>query len=142
MHSLDEMSFILKSALVMTAKICSRCGLVNATLCQLLLDMLVDLFRARDGFDLDDTSLLLEIFHDGHGGINESFEAFLDALNVVVSSARCFPSVQQSILHDFFGAVEEEREFGRNDNFLELDSLVHLAWETCNVHVSRDIESV
>lgn len=59
----------------------------------------------------DDFVLFLIVLHDGQGLLHEGSESFLDALNVVVGTAAGLASLQQSLLHHLFGAIEEQQEW-------------------------------
>ena len=75
--------------------------------------------------------LLLKVLDNGHARFLKDLEALLDALCVVVGAAGRFAAVEQALLHDGFGAVEEEGEEAGADGVFEAEGLVHFAGETC-----------
>jgi hypothetical protein len=92
--------------------------------------VLVDLIRSLDSLNLDNTAILLKVVDDGHAGLDKGSETLADTLLVVISSATGLAAVDQTLLHDLFGALKEQSEDALADGLFKLDGLVHLAGET------------
>lgn len=103
---------------------------LDATLGEADLDVLVNLVGSLDSLDLDDTAVLVKVLDNRHAGLDESSETLANALLVVIGSATGLAAVDQTLLHDVLGALEEEGEDTLADRLLKLNSLVHLAGET------------
>jgi hypothetical protein len=94
--------------------------------------MLVDLIRGLNSLDLDNTAVLVKVVDNRHAGLDKGSEALADTLLVIISSATSLAAVDQTLLHDLFGALKEESEDALADGLFELNSLVHFARETVN----------
>jgi len=105
---------------------------LNTPLGKELLDISVDLVRVPLGVDLDYPALLLKLVDHGHARFDKGAEALLDRLEVVVCAARRLATVQQALLHDGLGALEEEGELGRDDGALEGVGLIEFTREAIN----------
>jgi len=81
-------------------------------LLELVLHILVYIFGAPLSRHLDDPALTLKLLHDRHTCLNEGAEALFDGLEIVICTTRGLATVQKTLFHDGFGAVEEEGEFG------------------------------
>lgn len=97
--------------------------------CKLVRGDLEDDIRGRASVNLDDTALLLVAVDDGHAGLDKSLEPLLDALSVVVGSTTRLASLEESSLHDGFGAIIKENGASAAHSLLKLLGLVHLAGE-------------
>lgn len=91
-----------------------------------------DLVGRGSGINLDNLANLLVVVDDRHAGVDESAEALADALGVVVGSAAGLASLEETGLHDLFGAIVEQNQLGGADGLFKLVSLVHLAREAIN----------
>ncbi len=100
-------------------------------LLHLLPHILVHHLRRPCAIHPDHLPSLLKVFDDGEASFDKDLESLFDAFDVVVRSAGGFAPVEESLLQDVFGAVEEQGEGGGTDGFVEFEGLVHFAWETC-----------
>jgi len=96
------------------------------------LDILVDLVRSLNSLDLDNTAILVKVIDNRHAGLDKGSETLANTLLVVIGSATGLAAVDQTLLHDLFGALKEQSKDALADRLFELDSLVHLARETIN----------
>jgi hypothetical protein len=110
----------------------NRLDELDTTLSEANLDVLVDLVGGLDSLDLDDTAILVKVVDNRHAGLDKSSETLSDALLVVISSTTGLATVDQTLLHDLLGALEEQSEDALANRLFELDSLIHLARETVN----------
>ena len=92
--------------------------------------MLVDLVRGLDSLNLDNTAILVKVVDNRHAGLDKGSETLANALLIIVSSATGLAAVDQTLLHDLLGTLEEKSKVALADGLFELDSLVHLARET------------
>lgn len=103
---------------------------MDVSLRQLPDQSFVDIVLATSGIGLDNFIFLFEHIDNGHARLDESPEAFLDTLLVVIRSATGLASVQQSLQHNVFGTIQEYCALRGAHALLEVDRLVHLSWET------------
>jgi len=96
----------------------------------------VDLIGSRGSIELQNLANLLEMVDNGHACLDEGAEALANTLGVVVLAATSLAALEETGLHDSFGAVEEEDELGGADSLLELDSLIHLTRESVDKEAS------
>ena len=95
------------------------------------LNFSIHIIRALCRRNLDDLSLFFKVIYNGHACFDKGFEPFLDALGVIVCSARGLAPVDESLLHFIFWAVEEQGKSRRADRLFEFEGLVHFPREAC-----------
>lgn len=96
---------------------------------QALLGKCINLIRPLSRRDPDHPALFLIVLHDRHAGFLKRLEPLLDRLLIVIRAAARLAPLEQALLHDLLGAVEEQHELGRAHGLLEPQRLVHLARE-------------
>jgi hypothetical protein len=104
-------------------------NLLNTPLREVLDHIRVHLIWRPLGINLDDSALALKLIDHRHARVDKGAEALLDRFNVVIRATRRLAAVQQALLHDGFGAVEEEGEFRGDDCAFESVCLVEFAGE-------------
>ena len=102
---------------------------LNSSLLELSLHILVHFIRGLCGGDLNYAALRLEFVDDWHTRLHKGLKTLLDGLDVVVCATGCFTAVEQALLHDIFGAVEEKSEFGGDNGLFEGMCLVEFTGE-------------
>lgn len=107
-----------------------------------LLHLGIDLLRALGRTDLHDLSLLLEMIDDRHARFDKGPEPLLDALGVIIRPSGRLAAIDQTFLHQVFGAVKEEGELGGADRLFKLECLIHLSGEACTHRQRRPLHFV
>jgi len=103
---------------------------LDTALSEAELDVLVDLVRGLNSLDFDNTAVLVKVVDNRHAGLDKGSETLANTLLVIIGSATGLAAVDQTLLHDLLGTLEEQSKVALADGLFELDSLVHLAWET------------
>lgn len=104
---------------------------LEASLSHPHLHFLVYLARTFHSLDLHHPVFFLEVVHNWHARLHKCFEPLLDTLGIVISTAAGLSSVDETLGHDVFGAVEKEGKFRGAHGFFKADGLVHFAREAC-----------
>lgn len=95
-----------------------------------LLDTSIHIILSAHRLDRNHSTLLPKLIHHRHASLDESAEALLDRLDIVIIPAGRLAALQEARLEHILRTVQEERKLGRRNGLLEENSLVELAGES------------